>query len=200
MSGTRISIDSIPVAAAPIDTREIPSMADATTAPTSGSAPSAREQFLDTYLREHATTEKVLRAFPPSKQDFRPHERSSSALKLAWTFVVEQRMMLAALKKEQVIGSGFAPTPATWGEVLEVFAAQHEEVVRRLRGAGDEDLDGTVQFFTGPKQLGDYATREFLWFMLGDQIHHRGQLSVYVRMAGGKVPSIYGPSADEPWN
>jgi len=35
--------------------------------------------------------------------------------------------------------------------------------------------------------------------MLDDQIHHRGQLSVYVRMAGGKVPSIYGPSADEPW-
>jgi len=38
-----------------------------------------------------------------------------------------------------------------------------------------------------------------MWFMLLDSIHHRGQLSVYVRMAGGKVPSIYGPSADEPW-
>ena len=40
---------------------------------------------------------------------------------------------------------------------------------------------------------------DVLWFMLTDSIHHRGQLSVYVRMAGGRVPSIYGPSADEPW-
>ena len=38
-----------------------------------------------------------------------------------------------------------------------------------------------------------------LWLMLNDSIHHRGQLSVYERMAGGLVPSIYGPSADEPW-
>jgi uncharacterized damage-inducible protein DinB len=39
----------------------------------------------------------------------------------------------------------------------------------------------------------------FLWLMLMDSIHHRGQLSVYIRPAGGKVPSIYGPSGDEPW-
>jgi len=41
---------------------------------------------------------------------------------------------------------------------------------------------------------------DFLWFLLCDQIHHRGQLSVYLRMADGKVPSIYGPSGDEPWS
>ena len=39
----------------------------------------------------------------------------------------------------------------------------------------------------------------FAWFMLSDQIHHRGQLTVYLRMIGGKVPAIYGPSSDEPW-
>jgi uncharacterized damage-inducible protein DinB len=47
--------------------------------------------------------------------------------------------------------------------------------------------------------MGDIPVYAFLWAMLADQIHHRGQLSVYLRMAGGKVPSIYGPSADEPW-
>ncbi|MDA1080285.1 MAG: hypothetical protein O2973_01210 [Gemmatimonadetes bacterium] len=40
---------------------------------------------------------------------------------------------------------------------------------------------------------------EICWFMLHDTIHHRGQLSVYLRAMGAKVPSIYGPSADEPW-
>ena len=59
---------------------------------------------------------------------------------------------------------------------------------RRTLSAGD-----TVKFFTGPKTLGDIPKIDFLWFLLCDQIHHRGQLSVYLRMADGKVPSIYGP-------
>ena len=47
--------------------------------------------------------------------------------------------------------------------------------------------------------MGDIPNIQFLWFILHDHIHHRGQFTVYQRMAGGKVPSIYGPSADEPW-
>jgi uncharacterized damage-inducible protein DinB len=39
---------------------------------------------------------------------------------------------------------------------------------------------------------------DFLLMMICDQIHHRGQLTVYIRLAGGLVPSIYGPSADDP--
>ena len=47
--------------------------------------------------------------------------------------------------------------------------------------------------------MADCPVSEVLWLMLMDSVHHRGQLSVYLRMVGGKVPSIYGPSADEPW-
>jgi len=56
-----------------------------------------------------------------------------------------------------------------------------------------------VKFFSAPKTMGDYQRIGFMWFLLSDQIHHRGQFSIYSRMADGKVPSIYGPSADEPW-
>jgi uncharacterized damage-inducible protein DinB len=160
---------------------------------------SARVQFLDTLQREHAITEKVLRAFPADRGDFRPHERSNSALQLAWTFVVEERMMLTAVRGQEVLGSGFPPAPETMEGMLAAFGAQHEELVRELRGADDAVMEGTVRFYTGPQQVGEYRTSSFLWFLLHDQIHHRGQLSVYVRMAGGKVPSIYGPTADEPW-
>jgi len=52
---------------------------------------------------------------------------------------------------------------------------------------------------TAPKTLGPITRMNWLWFLLHDQIHHRGQLSIYLRMAGGKLPSIYGPTADEPW-
>lgn len=163
--------------------------------------PSPAQHFLDAFEREHATTMKVLRAFPPEQADFRPHERSSSARVLAWTFVVEERFIGTALRQEPVLGAGIGstPMPDTWEGILDALQEQHDAIVRRLRDAGDAALGGTVRFFTGPKQVGEFSTSEFVWFMLCDQIHHRGQLSVYVRMAGGKVPSIYGPTADEPW-
>ena len=68
-----------------------------------------------------------------------------------------------------------------------------------VREMPESRLDETVTFFTGPGTTGPMRVHDVLWFMLLDSVHHRGQLSVYVRMAGGKVPSIYGPSADEPW-
>ncbi len=80
------------------------------------------------------------------------------------------------------------------------FDSDYHALVELIRKTPESRFnEGTVKFFTGPGQLGDIPVIGFCWFILCDQIHHRGQLSVYVRMAGGKVPSIYGPSADEPW-
>ena len=163
-------------------------------------AKSAKQSFLEKYERNHATTVKVLKAFPGERSEFRPHERSSSALRLAWTFVVEESVMLKALRSEQVLGGGFPPPPDAWDQVLAAFDKVNGDVVAELLDPKNGELEGTVGFYVGPKQTGEYPIADFLQFMLDDQIHHRGQLSVYVRMAGGKVPSIYGPSADEPWS
>lgn len=160
----------------------------------------AKRRFLDAYERELATTHKVLRALPADRSDFRPHERSNTAFALGWTFVVEARLLLKGLKHEEVMGGGFGTPPASWDAVLAEFDTVYDEVLAHLRDASNPELDGSVTFFTGPKQMGQYSLDDFAWFMLHDHIHHRGQLSVYVRMAGGKVPSIYGPSADEPWH
>jgi uncharacterized damage-inducible protein DinB len=160
---------------------------------------SAKHAFLEQYERNHANTLRVLHAFPGDKSEFRPHERSSSALKLAWTFVIEESLMLKAVRGEQVLGGGFPSPPESWDQVLAAFDKVSGDLVAELRDPRNSDLDGTVKFFTGPKQTADFPIPEFISFLLDDQIHHRGQLSVYVRMAGGKVPAIYGPSADEPW-
>ena len=150
------------------------------------------------YTREHANTRKQLHAFPADKSSFKPHERSNTAHQLGWTFVVDEMLILKALTNEPVLGGGFPPAPATWAEVLDAFDAVHVKVLAAA-GTADEATLKPVAFFVAPKKTGDYAPVDFLWFILSDQIHHRGQLSVYVRMAGGKVPSIYGPTADEPW-
>jgi uncharacterized damage-inducible protein DinB len=161
----------------------------------------AKARLLRGFEREHACTLKVLRAFPPDQADFKPHDRSNSARRLAATFVAEQRLMLRALKGEPVLsGSVYDGMPQEWNELLDSFEQTGQEVIELLRNPENASLAGTATFFVAPKQTGEFPLEGFVEFMLHDQIHHRGQMSVYVRMAGGKVPSIYGPSADEPWH
>ncbi len=152
--------------------------------------------FVVLYTREHANTRKQLHAFPADKFEFKPHERSNTAHQLAWTFVVEELLMLKALSNEPVLGGGTPAPPATWAEVLEAFDAGHVTVLAAA-GKIDEASLKPVTFFVAPKKTGDYPPVEFLRFMLSDQIHHRGQLSVYLRQLDVPIPSIYGPSADE---
>jgi len=161
--------------------------------------PSPKKQFIDALTREHATTRKVVDAFPADQSELKPHPRSNSARQLVWTFAVEEQLILLALKDQLKLGGGFPKSPESWSEVVDAFRRNHEELVKTLSSASDADFAGTVKFFTGPGTIGDVPKAEFMWFMLSDQIHHRGQMTVYLRLAGGKVPSIYGPSADEPW-
>lgn len=161
--------------------------------------PSPKQQFVQTLQREHGTTRRVIEAFPADQSELKPHPRSNSARQLIWTFAVEERLILLALRNQLQLGGGFPKAPDSWDEALNTFLQTHAELMDALEAASDEDLGGTVKFFTGPGAVGDIPKMQFFWFMLSDQIHHRGQLSVYLRMAGGKVPSIYGPSADEPW-
>ena len=162
---------------------------------------SAKEQFLDSFQREHAVTAKVLRAFPTDQSEFRPHPNSQTARQLAWTFVMEQALISMAMTDTLKLGSGMPKPPEDMKAIVDQFDTDFSALVDVIRKTPDSRFsDGTVKFFVAPKTVGDINVTQFAWFMLSDQIHHRGQLSVYVRMAGGKVPSIYGPSHDEPWN
>jgi uncharacterized damage-inducible protein DinB len=162
----------------------------------------AKQQFLDTYEREHQTTMRVLRAYPTDKLDLKPHPTLKSARELAWMFVLERGLGTAAWRDAFASGvpsSAPPPAPERWEDLLAALEKTHKDFATLVRNTSDEELMGTVKFMVAPKTLGDFRRIDFAWFLLHDQIHHRGQLSVYLRMAGGKVPSIYGPTADEPW-
>src|SRR5688572_3033291 len=141
--------------------------------PRSG-APSPKQQFADVYAREHATTLKVLRAFPADRADYQPHERSNTALKLAWTFVMENNIALAALKGPLKLGGTFPPPPPSLGEVISAYEASAKELTETLARTPEARFHETIQFPTGPGKMGDYPVIDFLWFMLMDSIHHRG--------------------------
>jgi uncharacterized damage-inducible protein DinB len=158
---------------------------------------SGKEAFLRAYEREHDITMRVLRAFPAEKLDFRPHELAKSARELAWVFVVERSL------GEAVFANAFADGPPSggvarpeppndWNAIVDAVEAAHRKFAALVQA-------GQVKFFVAPKTLGNYSRMEVAWFLLHDEIHHRGQFSVYLRMSGAKVPSIYGPTRDEPW-
>jgi len=95
--------------------------------------------------------------------------------------------------------TGMPEAPKNWKEILDAFDRTFEATQSKLARLGDAEMNGTVKMPVGAKQMGEVRRGDALRLFLHDQIHHRGQLSVQLRMAGGKVPAIYGGSGDEPW-
>lgn len=154
----------------------------------------SKDAFVSLFKKETTKTLNVMRAFPPDKGDFKPHERSSTALQLTSTFVFEMYLLKMHILGEPIDRSIFKTyKPEGMNKVIEDFEKETALVLKGLEQLPDSGFSSTVTFAGNP-----FPSDEFAMMMLHDQIHHRGQLSVYVRMAGGKVPAIYGPSADDP--
>ncbi len=160
---------------------------------------SEKEQFLRTWETEVATTLKVLRAYPPAKGELKPHGKSRSARDLAWTFVFEGTAGASGAAGKLEFPPKLPAPPTQWDALVSECERAFRTMGDSVRSASDADLNKTVKFFVAPKKMGDVRRLDFLWLLLMDMVHHRGQFSVYLRMADGKVPSIYGPTADEPW-
>lgn len=159
---------------------------------------SEKDNFLNLWEKEFQTTLKVLKAYPLHRHDFKPHEKSRSAKDLAWTFVLEEKQVIDGAIAGQIKFESL-PAPALMKEVIAEYEKSHKEVVEKFKALSEQDLNKTVKFPIGPKSMGDFRKIDIFWTVVMDMIHHRGQFSVYLRLADGKVPSIYGPSADEPW-
>ena len=152
-----------------------------------------KETLLKLFRKEFATTLKVMQAFPEDKLDFAPHERSQTAKKILSTFVFEMFLMESYVFGEKFDRSVFQNyNPKDLHTLLEDFNNQTSIVIDKLSYISDDEMNKIIEF-AGTKFIAD----EFMLMMLFDQIHHRGQMSVYIRLAGGKVPSVYGPSADD---
>lgn len=162
-------------------------------------APNPWKAYADRFAQEAATTLKLMRAYPADQATFQPHPRSSNAHRLFATFSAEQGMTIGAMKGTLQMPPQFPPPPPTLADCIAAFEKAAADVVAAARAASPASYTKMVPFFGGPQRVAHVPAGTVAEFMLADQIHHRGQLSVYLRMVGGKVPSIYGPSADEPW-
>ena len=149
---------------------------------------------LPTLKSEHNTTKRVIEAIPLDKGDYRPDAVSKSALELAWHIVASEKRFLSGIpigafdftaihRPDSITNSAGI---VAWFE--ETFAAN----LQTLEATGGEALARMVDF-RGMFQL---PAVSFIHLALNHSIHHRGQLSMYLRPMGAKVPAIYGESYD----
>jgi uncharacterized damage-inducible protein DinB len=147
--------------------------------------------FTKFWNQEAKTTRNVL-ARIPEQSVYRPDPRSRTAQEIAWQIVCEEKMLIEAME------SGAAewappPMPTSMKEVHESYDRQSTDISRRWDALSAEKWSGPLSFFGRDREASGMA-----WSFLFDIVHHRGQITTYLRPMGSTVPQIYGPSADEP--
>ena len=143
------------------------------------------------WTTESTTTRKVLARIPEGS-DYRPDPKSRTAREIAWQIVCEERMIIEALENGRAEWAP-PPTPATMKEVLDAYDTQSAGMAERWKELPDARWSGTLEFFGSHRPASAMA-----WSFLFDIVHHRGQITTYLRPMGSTVPQVYGPSADEP--
>lgn len=149
---------------------------------------------LKSLAAERETSRAVIAAIPPDKSDYTPDPVARSAIELAWHIVSAENRFL-----EAVAAGAFdlspRPRPETIRTPADVNAWYDERLPRnleRLKAVPADDLVKPVDF----RGILKFPAVVFLRIGLNHTIHHRGQLSMYLRPMGAPVPSIYGESFD----
>jgi uncharacterized damage-inducible protein DinB len=150
--------------------------------------------YLPGLKNEHRITKAVIEAIPLDKGDYRPDAISKSALELAWHIVVTEMRFMDAITAGEF---DFSPRPrpdsiknsqdlSTW------YTENFEPHFEALTKLSNDQLTKTIDF-RGMFQL---PAVMYVGFILHHSVHHRGQLSMYLRPMGAKVPAMYGESYD----
>ena len=151
------------------------------------------EQTLFTrfWTDESKTTRNVMARIPEGS-DYRPDPKSRTAQEIAWQIVCEEKMIIEALESGTMEWAP-PPMPATMKKIVEAYEEQSAAMPERWKAVPSARWDGMLDFFGDQRPAAPMA-----WSFLFDIVHHRGQITTYLRPMGSTVPQIYGPSADEP--
>jgi uncharacterized damage-inducible protein DinB len=159
-----------------------------------------REGLLAEFDHEMAATRRLLACIPSDRLAWRPHDRSRSIAALA-AHIAEVTRWSEPILDCARFDLGDAPVPAatepvTLAELLSGFAESASRARARLERS-DRELDAMWSLLQGGQELFSLPrSAAFRTFVLAHVVHHRGQLSVYLRLNDVPVPAIYGPTAD----
>jgi uncharacterized damage-inducible protein DinB len=147
--------------------------------------------FAKLWTDETKTTAKVLSRIPEDS-DYRPDPKSRTAQEIAWQIVCEEKMIIDAMEGGKAEWAP-PPVPATMKDVAAEYDKLSAGMAARWNALSADRWNGSLEFFGSQRPAAPMA-----WSFLFDIVHHRGQITTYLRPMGSTVPQIYGPSGDEP--
>lgn len=154
--------------------------------------------FVPVVENEYRTTVNVIASIPEERKEYRSDPKARTAFELAWHIVASEVWLLDGIISGDFLPGSFAVPPEevrTIADVLEWYEKSFLSRWEQLKDLSPARLSKIVAFY----DVNDYPAVAYLSFLTRHTAHHRGQLSTYLRPMGSKVPSIYGGTADEPW-
>lgn len=151
--------------------------------------------YMPQIQNERKTTRRVIEAIPADKSNYKPDPKSRSALDLAWHIAASECFFINGVVDGKFEPGGAKPdsikTPA---DVVKWYDENIAKATAGLSALKGDKLTHSIDF----RGVFNFPGIVYVGLMSNHSIHHRGQLSAYLRAMGSKVPKIYGGSADEP--
>ncbi|HWQ54806.1 MAG TPA: DinB family protein [Bryobacteraceae bacterium] len=158
-------------------------------------AQSIARMFIGMLERESECTRRVLAAMPENQLDYKLGEKGRTARELMWHTAASEVWFSMGIVKGEFPMEGEPAAPATVAEILAWYDQHVPAAIANLKTLTPEHLAKEIPFFGMPPM----PLVMYMEFWKVHSIHHRGQLSTYLRAMNARVPDIYGGSADEPY-
>ena len=158
------------------------------------------DRLVPEFTQEMATTRRLLERVPDDKGDWKPHEKSFSLAHLAQLVATMPGWILRTLRQPDIdLAAGAGYSNQSTQSLLQQFDKLVQEAKEAIAESSDEHFATNWKLRMGERELmslpRDVAVRQHINHL----VHHRGQLTVYLRLLDVPIPSIYGPTADERW-
>lgn len=160
------------------------------------------ELFLSQLDRETKSTRRTLEQVPDGKNDFKPHPKSMPMGYLSALVATIPNWIATMIEKNELdlaTGQGRQEALSTNRELVELFDSSVASARRALENTTDDHLLTPWRLLVGGNVVDERPRHLIMADTLMHFAHHRGQLTVYLRLNDRKIPSIYGPTADESW-
>ena len=163
--------------------------------------------IIDLYLseldREVDRSRRALENLPEGKKDWKPHDKSMQFGYLANMVATIPTWLTMIIKQDELDiapkdgGGNKWPDPNSREEYLQALEKSAADARAALKGTSEEHLKTHWKLLAGGKVVADTPRHEMMRDTINHWAHHRGQMTVYLRLMGAKVPALYGPSADD---
>lgn len=157
-----------------------------------------KEFFEKTIEDEIPVFERVFKAIPNKLKDWKAHPKNRNTEEIVKVLFLDSVSMPVLLETGEVdFGEEPEEDPGTVSDMAAAFKSNLENSKKIASKMSEADWEKPAKLLMNGKVMWQAPVGEAVWGIVFDLIHHRGQLSTHIRPQGGKVPSIYGPSADD---